>query len=210
MTTRITYIYFLTLVFSSTLLADSLPEVQSFSCNDGQKITVQLDQFDAWLFLPRQTVKLRRGITASGAKYSDQNITFWSKGKDALLIRRGEQSAACIANNDATAWEIAKLDGADFRAVGNEPGWELLLFDNAIIVSADYGAINRVFKHATVYEDKKKKTTTYEASKSGHSVKIVLSQGPCTDTMSDETFETKVFMLLDGKEKLNGCGKALH
>lgn len=197
-------------LFGTLLHADNFPAAYSYKCNNGEVLTAQFDDEDVWLFLPGKTVKLPKTDARDGNSYADQNVTFWSKDEDAMLIVRGQEATACIVNEEATVWELSKLDGADFRAVGNEPGWEVLIFRNAVILSSEYGAVNHVFKHATVYNDKKKKTTTYEAREAGHRIEMVLSQEKCTDSVSDETFETSVSILLDGKQKLSGCGRALH
>ena len=51
--------------------------------------------------------------------------------------------------------------------------------------------------------------TVYTARHDGHTLEVVLTRGPCNDTMVDETYETAVRVVLDG-QAYEGCGRALH
>jgi len=207
---------FSVLMVSLFILADSIanvmPETEAYQCNDGTRFTLRIERDFTWIFLPEHTSLLKSVPTEEGKKFEDDNTSIWMENGEAMLIRRGERSTACLIDRKATPWEAAKLDGADFRAVGNEPGWELLIFSGGkrIILTTDYGISTFIFKNVTVYSDKRKQSTVYREKNRKHSLSLTLSVGPCTDTMSDETYETKVSILLDGKTKLQGCGRALH
>lgn len=58
-------------------------------------------------------------------------------------------------------------------------------------------------------DDPRALRTAYWMQSGHHELKVVLEFGPCYDTMSDEQFETRVTVWLDGRE-LTGCGRALH
>lgn len=189
---------------------NELPVTAAFKCTDGTAFTARYADNSVRLYLPGKTVKLPRTRSASGARYADGKTIYWTKGDEAMLIRRGFAASDCKIDTKATVWEAAKLDGADFRAIGDESGWELLIFSDAMILTADYSTTNLVFKDASIFEDRRKNRTTYHAHTKEHSISVTLSRGPCKSTMSDDVYETKVTILLDQERTLNGCGKALH
>lgn len=181
-----------------------------YECSDGSQFTARIEGEQAWLFLRSGTVSLPHVRAASGAKFSDGTITYWSKGDTALLERPGQQRAECNNNRRKAIWEDAKLRGADFRAIGNEPGWNLELSrDYGIVFVTNYGADEYRFALPDPVSDKATGTTLYSVSGDGHELSIRLQSGPCLDTMSDERYETKVKITFDGTE-LNGCGRPLH
>jgi membrane-bound inhibitor of C-type lysozyme len=203
----------LSLVCSVLYAAEThLPVTAAYTCNDGTAFTAQYVKDSAWLFLPSKTQKVPHVRSASGAKYENESVTLWTRGNEAMLIRSGKQSTTCTIDRKATIWEAAKLDGADFRAIGNEPGWELLLFNGGegIIFTTGYGTESHVFKNGAAYEDKRARRTTYSATTRTHKIKITLTPERCQDSMSGESFETTVAIVLDGKQRFSGCGKALH
>ena len=104
------------------------PATFFFEC-DGLEFTARHDPKGIYLFLPGRTLLLPETPSASGAKYSDGKAVFWSKGEEALLEVDGTTYKACKNNRKRAVWEDAKLNGVDFRAVGNEPGWYLEIYD---------------------------------------------------------------------------------
>ncbi len=191
---------------------ETAPRTYAYDCNNGTRLTARFENDTLWLFLPEKTVHLPHAPTASGTKYADANTTFWTRGNEAMLLRRGRQNTSCRVDRKASVWEAAKLDGFDFRAVGNEPGWTLLIAGGGegIILTTDYGTKSYIFKNGTTYEDKRKKQTTIQATTRKHKLKVLLQASPCIDSMSGEEFETTVTLLLDDTKEFNGCGQALH
>lgn len=177
---------------------------------DGLTFAARIEGETAWLFLPGETVSLPYVAAASGAKYTDGESLFWSKGEEALLEWRGRRHSGCRNNRRAAIWEHAKLSGVDFRAVGQEPGWHLEIrrADTVVLVS-DYGSVRHTFPWAEPLSEAGAARTTYWVQSGRDELKVVLQPGPCHDTMSGEQYETKVTVWLNGRE-LRGCGRALH
>jgi len=178
--------------------------------DSGVEFTARLEGPRACLFLPDGTVELPQVEAASGAKYSDGVTTFWSMGQEAMLSR-GDAPPETYTNNPARAvWEHAKLDGVDFRAVGNEPGWVLLVREGQEIqLRLQARTEPYLFPAPAPVTDPEAGRTTYTVTQDGHTLEVELSRGPCSDTMVDATYETAVRVVLDGQE-YTGCGRALH
>jgi membrane-bound inhibitor of C-type lysozyme/uncharacterized membrane protein len=181
-----------------------------YGCNGSYNFTARVENDNVWLFLPDQTIKLPHISSGSGAKYSDGNKLFWSKGDEALLEIADKKYQGCINNRAKAIWEDAKLNGWDYRAVGNEPGWYLLISKGkGIVFVSDYGRTTNKFTTPEPLTDQTKRTTEYYAQKKGHVLELIIEGTKCLDTMSDESFETTISVTLDGKV-FNGCGRALH
>ncbi len=160
------------------------------------------------LFAPGNTVTLPHALSGSGARYSDGKITYWSKGDEATIEMDGK-TIRCMENRRRSWIEQAKLQGFDFYAVGNEPGWQLKLGGEMVVFITDYGNQRFAFEKPRMREDKAKLMTTYAAAEGGHRIDVVLRGTECADSMSGEKFETTVLVVFDGKP-LPGCGQALH
>lgn len=134
-----------------------------FEC-DGYEFVARVEDEHVWLFLPGKTVRVPQVPSASGARYSDGRVVFWSKGEQALL-EVGEVSHRGCRNDRARAvWEDAKLRGADFRAVGNEPGWFLeILYERRIVLVTDYGLARDEFENPERTTDRRAARTVYHA-----------------------------------------------
>jgi uncharacterized membrane protein len=188
----------------------NLPTTYVYECDQQYSFTARIEGEKAWLFLPDETVSLPRIPAASGTKFSDKNLLFWTKGNEAVLEVNSVLYHSCKNNRSKAIWEHAKLNGVDFRAIGNEPGWVLTITEgNKIMFKSNYGQTINNFITPPPVTDQTTRTTLYQASEKEHTIFVVLKGTPCSDTMSDEKFETTVSVTLDDK-RFNGCGKALH
>jgi uncharacterized membrane protein len=110
-------------------------------------------------------------------------------------------------------WEHAKLNGVDFRAVGNEPAWVLELRANNGIGSinfiADYGNLSYFFPSIVRITEPSARRTIYQAQSEGQQIEIILEGLHCNDSMADISYETTVTIVVDDRE-FKGCGRALH
>jgi putative lipoprotein len=181
-----------------------------YECNNGYTFITSVDDENAYLFLPDKTARLAKVPSASGVKYSNGLITFWSKGDEALLNAGDIIYRDCKNNRAKAIWENAKLNGIDFRAVGNEPGWylEITASDKIRFVS-NYGQDRHEFTTPKPKIDKQARMTTYTTYNDTNTLTVVIRGRPCQDSMSGESFATTVTVILDNT-KFQGCGRALH
>jgi uncharacterized membrane protein len=180
-----------------------------YECDDGYGFVARIQGETAWVFLPETTAALPHVPAASGARYGDGSITYWSQGEEALLEVAGAEHLSCANNCRRAVWEHAKLNGADFRAVGNEPGWVLEIYPRRMVLVTDYGEQRYEFETPEPVVNTEERRTFYETSDRGLRILVALEGGECRDTMSDEVFETRVAVKLDDTT-YRGCGRALH
>ncbi len=186
------------------------PTVAAFDCADGTYVVAEFRgiQDDVVVFLPGKTVFLPQVEAASGAKYSDGDVVFWSKGHEAVLEWNGA-TTHCVKNGPASVIEKAKLGGADFWATGNEPGWTLELFSDHLVLVTNYGELRIEVPVGEPIEDPMARTTVFSATSEEHEVVVTLRGDSCADDMSGQPFPTTVELLLDGRT-YRGCGQPLH
>jgi uncharacterized membrane protein len=188
------------------------PNAQTFvfECGDDFNFTARTENERAWLFLRRDTIQLPQVPAASGVKFEEGGNMFWIKGNEAMLTTANRTHEDCKNNHRKAVWEHAKLNGVDFRAVGNEPGWVLEISNQAnILFITNYGQSRHAFAGAGVSSATQGLTTIYEARNDQDRIEIKLTATRCGDTMSDEKFPVTVKVLLNQNE-FNGCGRALH
>lgn len=182
----------------------------AYNCASNGYIVADFRRGDAvmWLFMHDQTVQLDPVEAASGAKYRKGEITFWSKGSEAILEVAGATDS-CTENRRASILEDAKLRGVSFRATGNEPGWVMEIGPDAIVLETNYGANHYRFPLTTPDEDQSNRITTYRIEAEGKVLKLGLIGVRCQDTMSDDVFATSIEFELD-EAAYRGCGQPLY
>jgi membrane-bound inhibitor of C-type lysozyme len=181
-----------------------------FECSDGFRFTARTAENTLWLFLPKQAIQVPRVRSGSGTKYASDKISFWNRGEVALLETETGSHQNCVNNATQAVWEHAKLEGVDFRATGNDPGWymEITLGDEIVLVT-DYGKSAYRFKTPEPDIDPTARKTTYRTEDGQRRLVVELEGKRCQDSIIDHSFEVTVRVKLDERQ-LHGCGKALH
>ncbi|WP_455207246.1 MliC family protein [Kaarinaea lacus] len=181
-----------------------------YDCESGNSFIVNFKNDKAWVFLPMQTVALDHVPSGSGAKYSNGAITYWSKGDEAVLDTPETLYRGCKNNRAKAVWEDAKFRGADFRAVGNEPGWFLEISEKTkLLFVNNYGQSRYEFILSAPVTDQAARRTTYVTKNNQQPITVIIEGRVCYDTMSGEQFESTVSVQFNDRE-YSGCGKALH
>lgn len=201
----------------------------------GRRAVLQFSQGKAWLFLPEETLELKR-IFSEPFQYGTGH---WEDGNPldnqvsgqpgdfvydlqvfvivdsearpgSVILQEGESRVDCMVDRRETPFEKAKLAGADFRGLGNEPGWELVIWWDRMRLNYDYGEAQVEVPLAGEPEAAADgKGSWYRGEAGGKVLEVLLQLGPCQDSMSGDEFETRVSVDLGGR-RFEGCGKALH
>ena len=188
---------------------DELIKTFVFECDSTFSFTVQLINEKAKVILPEKTYELKHVEAASGAKYSDGEITFWTKGEEAFLELKDTTYRNCVNNGVAAVWEKAKLSGVDFRASGFEPGWHLeIKNDEKTLFVTNYG--NERYEFVTPKPEVNDETgeTIYHFNKRNIKLTATIKDEECTDPKGDKYNLTAYIEF--GGNNLRGCGKNLR
>jgi uncharacterized membrane protein len=188
-----------------------------FDCavdNEAITFVVRTIGADLALWLPpdfdQPYLVLEQVPAASGARYETGDVTVWLHGQEAILTVAGNSYKSCQRDAYASVWEHAKLDGVDFRATGNEPGWILEIRNrSSLLLDYDYGDSRIETEMSEAVEDHARQSTYYSADAKGQTVTIEISATECTDSMSGFEFESTVTVNI-GERSLHGCGRALQ
>ena len=181
----------------------------AWDCTDGSYVVTSFENAGLWLFTGGESARLERVRTASGAKYEAEGLSFWNKGGEAVLDR-GSVATDCKVNRQASMWEDAKLRGADFRGLGNEPGWHVELFSGQpSLLVTDYGQSRFYFEASDPQPLENTEGSVFTGVSQGTEIRVTLTPGPCQDSMADLEYETRVEVEVGG-QALQGCGRALH
>ncbi|MFW6235871.1 MAG: MliC family protein [Desulfovibrionales bacterium] len=178
-----------------------------YFCN-GSPFSVIFSEEQVRLDLGTRITVLPQIRAASGARYTDGETTFWSKGSEALLDLPGQEPMQCQGVPAQDPWEEAALRGAVLRAIGQEPGWTLeIVPEQWIRLVLDYSA-KMVFAPVTEPHPTGTKTLRYATRAEGNDLIIPVTAQACTDIMSGELFPLQIQVEFDDRQ-LSGCGRTL-
>lgn len=187
---------------------DSRPLARTlvYECTGTEFIT-RLGPGEMAIWLEDRYLVLSQVRSASGTRYEEGDVMFWSRGEEAMLEVDGVRYSDCQLNPLRAPWEDARRRGVEFRAVGNEPGWHLEVRrqENLLFVG-DYGATRLLFSEFTIVEEGDE--LHYRARANGEAIDVTVSETLCHDTMKGEPFPYTVHVQLN-ERSLHGCGRAL-
>ena len=159
------------------------------------------------VWLPGRYLVLSQVRSASGVKYQESEVVFWTKGDQATLWLTEEHRYTCQEDPARAPWADARRRGSSFRAVGNEPGWYLEI-DRAgdLLYVGDYGALALRVEQPSDRTDQGVRVLA--GATGARHLRVEIIEGPCTDSMSGAVFPYQVIVQLPDASH-QGCGRAL-
>jgi putative lipoprotein len=177
-----------------------------YECAD-YEFVARLGPGEMAIWLEDRYLILSQVRAASGVKYQEGDTEFWMKGEEASLLLDGQRFTGCQLNPARAPWEDARRRGVDFRAVGNEPGWNLeIQSGRQIVFVGDYG-MQRVLL-ADPGEQRVGDRRVLHAVDKGNDLRVEITEEACIDTMKGDSFPSTVLLHLNGVE-YRGCGMDL-
>ena len=183
-----------------------------WKCDDGTAIQTRnlTSPPSVTLRIGAETRTLPQVRAASGARYEDATMLFWTKGDSATFQRKPGNATDCREVRAQSLLEDARVRGVTFRGVGNEPGWLLEIGpDNRVMFEDGYGSMRVVFQSLPPLSNTQPGVTIHQNTSSAYQMKITLRRQTCADTMSDETFPYSVDIEVEGAKR-RGCGQTLR
>lgn len=173
----------------------------------GYEFIARIGPGEMAVWLEDRYLILSQARSASGVKYAEGDVIFWTKGDEATLFLGAQRHTECQLAPGRAPWEDARRRGIDFRAVGNEPGWHLEIRDGGqMLYIGDYG-MNRVMTPDPGAEEVAS-GRIYHAVTEANELIVEIVDEACTDTMKGDSFPAQVNVTINGKT-LRGCGMAL-
>jgi len=179
-----------------------------YECQDGYDVLARLEGDRMTLVLPGKEVVLPHVVSASEAKYSDGEITLFSKGEDALLQLDRLGVLTCKLNRAKSSITKKKPEVYDFRAQGHESEWSFVIRRGAqahfIYNDGDEQMHFRLPKPRESGD-----STLYHYVNKNTMMMIELHHRRCHDSLSGKLFDTIVSIKKNGR-MFTGCGNATH
>ncbi|MDZ7682828.1 MAG: MliC family protein [Fodinibius sp.] len=188
----------------------STEDVYAYSCGDSLEFATHVTPDSSWLFLPDTTLKVRPVTAGSGAKYQGSGYIYWSKGNEAILQQPTGSFLTCQTVPREKSWQAARIRGVDFRAMGQEPGWQLeITHGGQIKYVGNYGNDSLTVATPEQSSINNQGAKFYEAQTESRSINIKITDDLCTDSMNGFSFPSTVTVSVDG-ETYRGCGRQLN
>ena len=182
------------------------PRTWAFVCPGDFGFVVRAEDGWAWVFLPGVTARLEVVAGSAPARYVGGGLHLAIDGQTGTLIKVGQAPRVCRNDPQQAVWEHAKLDGVDFRAVGNEPPWVLEIRERSRAVLTTGYERTRIER---ALPPPSNDPATRSSRWDGGDLQIEVTLEDCLDTMSGERSSARVVVHWQGSE-LRGCGRALH
>ncbi len=178
-----------------------------YECRDGEFIA-RTGPGEMAVWVEDRYAVLSQVRSASGTKYQEGDILFWSKGEEAILDVGARSYRECRLNPARVPWEDARRRGIDFRAAGNEPGWHVEVREgDRLLFIGDYGATRKMFDQPVSAHGAQR--STWSASLDGDLIEITAEWVECQDTMSGARYPMSVELRLN-ETHYRGCGMQLE
>ena len=154
--------------------------------------------------------RLPQVVSASGAKYSDGSLTFWTKGGEASLERAGSPPVQCREVRAQSLRADARERGVIFRGQGNEPGWTVEIGPGKrMSYVTNYGEQRLDVEATTERGGEEIGVHVYIAETPAGRLKVSVAKEPCADDMSGEAFEHRM-VVEHGGNTYRGCATELR
>jgi uncharacterized membrane protein len=191
--------------------AEDVPEgvllVYVWDCDDGTSLKMKnlLREKAIVLDLHEGPRHLPQVVSASGAKYDDGSVSFWTKGDTAMFERKGSAVVNCRADRARSLVADARARGVTYRGQGNEPGWILEISPpGTIVFNTNFGQERHEFQGAAVTGDVAS-GAEYRAANGDLQIGVTVTREPCQDDMAGTPFDYR-FVVQFGGRTYRGCG----
>ena len=154
--------------------------------------------------------KLPLVVSASGAKYADETITFWTKGNEATFQRKGTPPVNCREVRAKSLLADARVRGVDYRGTGNEPGWMVEIGPaTRLLFVTNFGEERHEFGDARTPGADSSGVTVFTARHGNEEINVTVARESCIDDMSGAEFDHRMVVEFAG-QSLRGCAAAVQ
>jgi len=154
--------------------------------------------------------KLPLVVSASGAKYADETITFWTKGNEATFERKGTPPVNCREVRARSLLADARVRGVVYRGTGNEPGWMVEIGPaTRLLFVTNFGEERHEFGGFSTRGADSIGVTVFMARHGDEEIKVSVAREACIDDMSGAEFDHRMVVEFGG-QSLRGCAAAVQ
>lgn len=188
-------------------LADvPMDETWVYTCPADFRFSARMMNEIVSLRLPDRTTAVPRVGSASGTRYRAEGLDFHRNDAGATLLADGRTHADCSGQRAETAWDVARMLGAEFRATGVEPAWSLEIDDGQRMRFLIEGSSEVIV--STPHATRNGTSTSYRATSVGHAISATIDAQPCTVAVLGPGLTHTVTLTVDGFPYV-GCGRMI-
>ncbi|PMR74502.1 C-type lysozyme, inhibitor [Billgrantia endophytica] len=193
----------------SLFFAGGADSFQAWRCTPAQDLVSVFTEDELRLWSAHGAYRLQPAVVASGARFQQGDLSFWSKGDEAM-VESANGRLAC--QRDATRKTLSRQDrpGVMFHARGNEPGWVANLAHDApeLTLLMDYGSRELTLPYRVTEMDNALGRVTLASGEAEQPFELTLEARACFDDMSGEPFPARATLAIGG-QVLRGCGQGI-
>jgi putative lipoprotein len=149
-------------------------------------------------------------VSASGAKYADETVAFWTKGREATFERKGAPALNCRELRARSLLADARVRGVLYRGTGNEPGWVAEIGPGTRLqFVANFGEERHEFDGVGTTGPDASGVTAFTGRHGDKAIKVTVVREVCVDDMSGAEFDHRM-IVESGDQVLRGCAAAVR
>ncbi|WP_141321672.1 MliC family protein [Halomonas halmophila] len=193
----------------SALFPGEAERFVGWQCEPDQSLVTAHGEDTLRLWSAHGAYRLDPAVVASGARYQQGDLSFWSKGSEATVESQYGR-LKCQQNMRHRALTRESHPGVMFQARGNEPGWMIELANDKprISMSLDYGErqVNLPYQVKALDNDAGRVVLT--SGQAARPFELRIEAGACFDDMSGQPWPARVTLEVND-EVYRGCGQGI-
>ncbi|WP_108445394.1 COG3650 family protein [Halomonas denitrificans] len=193
----------------STLFPGQADKLTAWRCTPAQDLVTAATEEELRLWSAQGGTRLDPAVVASGARYQQGDLSFWNKGREALVeSQRGRLDCRVDVTNDALTRQ--EHPGVMFHGQGNEPGWHVELANDVpeLTMTLDYGRREVTLPYRVTTLDNEAGRVILASGQAARPFTLRIEAKACFDTMSGRPWPARVTLALND-EVYRGCGQGI-
>ncbi|WP_416139484.1 MliC family protein [Halomonas sp. HK25] len=193
----------------SALFPGGAEAFTAWRCTPDQALVTAASEGELRLWSAHGAWRLQPAVVASGARYEQDEVSFWNKGSEAI-VETSRGRLECRAYMQRQALTRQQRPGVMFLGRGNEPGWMASLAHDRpeVTLSLDYGTREQTLPYRVTTLDNAAGRVILASGRGDTPFELRIEAGACLDDMSGEPFPARVTLSVDG-EQYRGCGQGI-
>ncbi|MDT8880656.1 MliC family protein [Halomonas saccharevitans] len=193
----------------SMLFPGEADELAGWRCTPAQDLVTAATKEELRLWSAQGGTRLAPAVVASGARYQQGDLSFWNKGREALVeSQRGRLDCRVDVTRDALTRE--EHPGVMFRGQGNEPGWHVALANDVpeLTMTLDYGRREVTLPYRVTTLDNDAGRVILASGQAARPFTLRIEAKACFDDMSGQPWPARVTLSLND-QVYRGCGQGI-
>ncbi|MDN3553883.1 MliC family protein [Halomonas almeriensis] len=193
----------------STLFPGEAERFEGWQCDPDQSLVTAHGEEELRLWSAHGAYRLIPAVVASGARYQQGDLSFWSKGSEAT-VESDNGRLTCEQQSRHQALTRESYPGVMFQARGNEPGWTVELANDQprISMSLDYGNREVTLPYQVEVLDNDSGSVVLASGQAARPFELRIESRACFDDMSGQPWPARVTLTIND-EVYRGCGQGI-